>query len=100
MKRVAEYYEPRTWKEFGNNGFLWLVNTALQPFGWVIVFEQEGEEITSVYPARIRTKQSGFPPEATERGLQQIRKYMVEQGYTLFQEAQETLNDKTKNNSC
>lgn len=86
----------KSWEEFRNSGLLWAVNNLLHMFGWSLVAEIEDGEIKRVYPAR--TKYLAFSYELDVNGQRQLRKYMTEQGYTLFLEAHEK-DGETENSS-
>ena len=63
-----------TWKEFRESGFLWLVNTILHAFGWVIVLtiDEKGDYIAYPY----KTKWRGFSQSSNDRGYKNISYYM------------------------
>lgn len=44
----------KTWKEFRDSGLLWFMNMILHTFGWAITLEINDDEITDVYPARVK----------------------------------------------
>lgn len=77
----------KTWKEFKESGLLWFINTILHTFGWAIVFEMENDEVTNVYPARIKFR--GFDENTIEKGYQNISKYMKENAENLYKESME-----------
>ncbi len=79
MKRVS-------WKEFRDNGMLWLVNTILHLFGYAIVYEIENEEIIDVYVARVSFR--GFSEKLNSDGYIKVSKYLSENINDLLKEAE------------
>lgn len=79
MKRVS-------WKEFRDNGMLWLVNTILHLFGYAIVYEIENEEIIDVYVARVSFR--GFSEKLNSDGYIKVSKYSSENINDLLKEAE------------
>lgn len=79
----------KTWKEFRECGLLLFVNQILHIFGWAIVFgyDSEMEEITEVYPARVRFR--GFNEDAVSKNYQKLSKYMAENAQALYEESLE-----------
>jgi hypothetical protein len=56
---MAKIYEKgNTWEEFKKTGLLRVVNASLSIFGWMIVYEMDGEKIVSVLPHRRVMKKS------------------------------------------
>lgn len=47
--------DERSWNEFRDSGFLWLVNKTLQAFGWAVFFriDSDGNPV-DVFPAKIK----------------------------------------------
>lgn len=67
--------EKKSWEEFRESGFLWLVNRSLHVFGWAVVFVQEPDgSISSVYPARVKFR--GFSVESENMGFERITEFM------------------------
>lgn len=65
----------KSWEEFKETGFLFLINQLLHAFGWAIVVETNMENVVSaVYPARVAYR--GFTPTATLDGYTRISKYL------------------------
>lgn len=80
--------EKRTWKEFQDAGLLWWVNRGLHLFGWSIIFIQnENNEITEVYPARVKFR--GFNEDSEERGYQRLTNCMNETMPELLKEVED-----------
>ena len=74
MSRSKSMVDRRTWSEFRDNGFLWLVNQILHVFGWAIVVEIENNVIIDIYPARVKFR--GFSEESQTRGYRNISEYL------------------------
>lgn len=68
--------DEKTWKEFKDSGLLWWVNMIIHTFGWAIVFEYNGENITKVYPARVKFR--GFDEKSNDEGYIKMNRYMKE----------------------
>lgn len=75
----------KTWKEFRETGLLLIINQILHIFGWAIVFNFEGDKITSVYPARVKFR--GFDNKNIEENYIKVSKYMVDNAEDLYIEA-------------
>lgn len=77
--------QKKGWNEFRDTGLLWLVNTTLHVFGWVLVIEKNAAgDVTEVYPAR--TTWRGFSEEANESGFKRVRTFMGQEGSQLADE--------------
>ena len=46
-------YERTSWDFFLNTGLLWMANSVLHVFGWVIVVAIEDDGTSTAYPARL-----------------------------------------------
>ena len=68
--------DEKTWKQFKDSGLLWWVNMIIHTFGWAIVFEYDGKNITRVYPARVKFR--GFDEKSNDEGYIKINRYMKE----------------------
>lgn len=81
--------ETKEWKEFRETGLLLIINQILHIFGWAIVvnIEDESNEITSVYPARVKFR--GFDNKNVEDSYINVSKYMVDNCEELLNEALE-----------
>ena len=68
----------KTWSEFRDAGLLWWINRSLHLFGWAIVFEvdEDTQEVTSVYPARVEYR--GFQYASEEKGFVKLTKHLKE----------------------
>jgi hypothetical protein len=79
----------KSWQEFRQSGLFWLVNTTLHMFGWALVMniDQETQEITEVYPARVKFR--GFDEESNTEGYIKVSQYMKDHSGELLQEAKE-----------
>ena len=72
----------KSWKEFRNCGFLFMINQLLHFFGWAIVFEFDGSgDIKEVYPARVKYR--GFDDQAQDVGYKKVTDYMAENAESL-----------------
>ena len=85
--KVTENPRRHTWEEFQTSGMLWLINTTLHMFGWVIVIATDDEtgEFVDAYPAR--TSWRGFSPESNARGHKRVAEYMAKASTALVKEA-------------
>lgn len=77
--------EKKEWVEFRNTGLLLWINQILHLFGWAIVFEYEGEQVKSVYPARVKFR--GFDEKSVGESYQKITDYLVDNVSELKKEA-------------
>ena len=79
--------ELKTWKEFREQGSLWLVNSILHVFGWTIAVDEKlsdpEQDVANVY----RTKFRGFPEETNTKGYALIAEYMKNNADALYDEA-------------
>ncbi len=75
----------RSWKQFQQVGLLWWVNRMLHMFGWVIVYQYDGEQIVEVYPARTRFR--GFLPALEEQGFRRLTRYLAKNVDKLLEES-------------
>ena len=77
----------KTWKEFRESGFLWLINMILHTFGWAIVVDvDDNGEITDAYPARVKFR--GFGEKNNTEGYIKVSQYMKENVSDLLEEAE------------
>ena len=74
------------WKEFKDSGMLWYVNRLLHVFGWAIVLEMNGEEVTNSYPARCKCR--GFRRKYEEEGFKKVGNYLKNNSEELYNEAE------------
>ena len=72
-KVMMDYVNEITWQEFKDSGLLWWINTMLHIFGMAIVYEITDDEITKVYPARVKFR--GFSEKINTEGFQKISRY-------------------------
>ncbi|MBA4293806.1 hypothetical protein C0431_12660 [bacterium] len=78
----------RTWKEFRENGLLWMINTTLHMFGWSIVVEADGDgNIRHAYPARVRFR--GFSEKSNTDGYIKVTEHLKENIDELVKESKE-----------
>ena len=78
----------KTWKEFRENGLLFVTNQFLHIFGYALVVELEDNgEIVECYPARVKFR--GFGDKQIEEGYKNISKYMNKNSEELLKEANE-----------
>lgn len=75
----------KEWSEFRNTGLLLFINQILHVFGWAIVFDMEGDDVKSVYPARVKFR--GFSEESVSKSYQKISEFMNENSKDLLDEA-------------
>lgn len=75
----------KEWIEFRSTGLLLIINQILHIFGWAIVYEMDGEEVKSVYPARVKFR--GFNNENVSQSYQKISEYMKDNASELLDEA-------------
>jgi hypothetical protein len=75
----------KEWIEFRSTGLLLIINQILHIFGWAIVYEMDGEEVKSVYPARVKFR--GFNNESVSQSYQKISEYMKDNASELLDEA-------------
>jgi len=75
----------KEWSEFKKTGLLVFVNQFLHIFGWAIVFEMEGENVKSVYPARVKYR--GFDKDIISKSYQKISEYMKDNAEELLKES-------------
>ena len=79
--------ELKTWKEFREQGFLWLVNSILHVFGWTIAVEETISDSEQVVANVYRTKFRGFPEETNTKGYALIAEYMKNNADAIYDEA-------------
>lgn len=75
----------KSWDEFKRCGMLWWVNMMLHTFGWAICAEMNGEEIVSVYPARVKFR--GFSESVNTDGYQKVSEYLKNTATALYEES-------------
>ena len=76
----------KTWKEFKDNGLLFITNQLLHIFGYAIVFNLDDKgNIKEVYPARVKFR--GFGNEQIEEGYKKISTYIKDNANELEQES-------------
>lgn len=82
--------DKKDWSEFRNSGLLLIINQILHIFGWAIVFEfdDKTDEITSVYPARVKFR--GFDEKSVSESYLKVTEYMHKESDKLFAEVNET----------
>lgn len=81
---MNDMVKEKSWDEFRDAGFLWLVNQTLHLFGWAIVVNVgEGK----AYPARVKYR--GFSEENNDMGYQRVSKYLKENIDEIEKEANE-----------
>ena len=76
----------KEWSEFRSTGLVLIVNQILHIFGWALVFEMEGDEVKSVYPARVKFR--GFAEKNTEEAYKKVSQFMLDNAKELNDEAQ------------
>jgi hypothetical protein len=76
----------KEWSEFRSTGLVLIINQILNIFGWALVFEIENDEITNVYPARVKFR--GFDNKSTDEAYKQLSQFMVDNATELNDEAQ------------
>ena len=78
--------EKRTWNEFKDNGFLWLINSILHLFGWCICLEcdESTKEILNAYPARCKFR--GFSEDINTQNYNKLTKYLNENSNELLKD--------------
>jgi hypothetical protein len=74
----------KEWKEFRESGLLLFINQVLHVFGWALVFEIDGEEIKSVYPARVKFR--GFDNGDVSESYTKITEYLKDNINELHEE--------------
>jgi len=77
----------KAWKEFRGAGLLWLVNMNLHLFGWALVVEMDGGNITNAYPAKTHFR--GFSEQDNTEGYTKVTKYLKENTDSLIQDVEE-----------
>ena len=75
----------KEWSEFRSTGLLLFINQILHVFGWAIVFDMDGDEVKSVYPARVKYR--GFDHKSVGESYQKITEYVKENISDLSSEA-------------
>jgi len=75
----------KEWSEFRSTGLLLFINQILHVFGWAIVFDMDGDEVKSVYPARVKCR--GFNNDSVSKSYQKISEYMRDNVVELLNEA-------------
>ena len=84
-KVMMDYVKEITWQEFKDSGVLWWINMILHTFGMAIVCEIADDEITKVYPARVKFR--GFFFFINTEGYQKISRYLRDNACDLEREA-------------
>lgn len=79
--------ELKTWKEFREQGFLWLINSILHVFGWTIAVEEKISDPEQAVANVYRTKFRGFPEETNTMGYALIAEYMKNNADAIYDEA-------------
>lgn len=64
----------KSWEEFRASGLLWFINRTLHMFGWAIVLETNGENVTNAYPARVKFR--GFSEDVESDGYIKVSEYL------------------------
>ena len=83
-----EMITKKTWKEFIDNGLLFVTNQMLHTFGYALSYKlDDNGNIEEVYPAR--TKYRGFGDKEIEEGYKRISKYIKDNADQLEKEANE-----------
>lgn len=77
----------KNWKEFKETGLLWMINAILHLFGWAIVYEMNGNNVQTVYPARVTYR--GFDEKSNSKGYIKVSEYLQENIKELTREARE-----------
>lgn len=77
----------KTWAEFRESGLLWFINTTLHMFGWAIVLEFDGDDITRAYPARVKFR--GFSEQSNTDGYIKVSNHLKENIDELVKESKE-----------
>lgn len=78
----------KTWKEFRENGLLFVTNQFLHIFGYALVYSFDNNgNIEEVYPARVKFR--GFGNKQIEEGYKKISKYMKDNAIELEKESLE-----------
>jgi hypothetical protein len=78
--------DKKEWNEFRKTGLLLFINQILHVFGWAIVFYYEGDEVKSVYPARVKFR--GFDEKSVGESYQKITDYMKDNVEELKKECE------------
>lgn len=84
MNKLDKNVEARSWNEFRNTGLFMFINTILHAFGWAFVVKVDKNNITEVYPARVRFR--GFQEADQTEMHGRIAKYLEEVGPNLVEE--------------
>ena len=80
----------KTWREFGDTGLLWFINSILHVFGWSIALSPDPKNPDADFIASVnRTKYRGFPETANTKGYQKVSKYLKDNIDDLVKEANE-----------
>lgn len=74
-----------SWSEFRETGLLWFINTILHMFGWAICIDYDNNEITDVYPARVKFR--GFSEDINTSGYIKVSKFIKDNCEELLKEA-------------
>lgn len=74
MKVENEMIKRKNWNEFRNSGLALIVNQILHIFGWAIVFELTEENVTNVFPARVKFR--GFDQQSTSEAYVKVTDYL------------------------
>ena len=72
------------WKDFKENGLLWLTNNFLHLFGYTIIYEIQDGEIINIYPSR--TNFRGFSEKSNSSGFKKVHKYLKENIEEIYKE--------------
>ncbi|HBJ1650918.1 TPA: hypothetical protein LA460_000137 [Clostridium botulinum] len=85
---MNDMIKKKTWKEFRENGLLFVTNQFLHIFGYSLVYEfDDNNNVTNVYPARVKFR--GFGNKQIEDGYKNISKYMLNNAEELEKESRE-----------
>ena len=87
LREEEKNVELKTWKEFREQGFLWLVNSILHVFGWTIIVEEKISDPEQIVANVYRTKFRGFPEETNTKNYALIAEYMKNNADVLYDEA-------------
>lgn len=73
--------EKKKWSEFRDTGLFLFINSFLHIFGWALVAEADGNDVLTVYPARVKHK--GFPEDSYKSAYEKLAKYMIDHSSEL-----------------
>lgn len=77
----------KDWSEFKDTGLLMFINQILHVFGWSIVFEMVENNVTDVYPARVKFR--GFDNETVSKSYIKISEYLNENIGEILKESKD-----------